>query len=42
MVSKFADNSIIGGIVDNKDIYQELQRELDQQGKWAKKWLMEV
>ena len=41
MISKFADDTKIGGIVDIEEGYQKLQQDLDQLGKWAKKWQME-
>eukprot|EP00061_Rhincodon_typus_P006165 g26510.t1 len=41
MVSKFADDIGIGGIVDNKDSYIRLQRDLDQLGQWAEEWQLE-
>ena len=35
MVSKVADDTKIGGIVDSEDGYLLLQRDLDQLGQWA-------
>lgn len=37
-VSKFADGTKNGGIVDNEEGYLSLQNDLDQLGRWAKKW----
>lgn len=36
MVGKFADYSKIDCFIDSEEVYQELQRILDQLGKWAK------
>ena len=41
MVSKFADDTKIGGIVDNEEGYLGLQWNLDQLGQWADEWQME-
>eukprot|EP00061_Rhincodon_typus_P006890 g27983.t1 len=38
MISKFVDDTKIGGIVDNEEAYQKLQQDLDQLGKRTKKW----
>ena len=35
MVSKFADDIRIGGIVDSEEGYLGLQQDLDQLGQWA-------
>eukprot|EP00061_Rhincodon_typus_P004178 g21928.t1 len=40
MVSKFAGDTKIDGIVDSKG-YQKLQQDLDQLGKCAEYWQME-
>ena len=41
MVSKFADDTKIGGIVDSEESYLRLQRDLDQLGQWADDCQME-
>ena len=41
MVSKFADDTKIDGIVDSEESYLQLQRDLDQLGQWADEWQME-
>ena len=41
MVSKFADDTKICGIVDSEESYLRLQRDLDQLGQWADEWQME-
>ena len=41
MVSKFAADAKIGGIVDSEEGYLRLQRDLDQLGQWADEWQME-
>ena len=41
MVSKFADDTKIGGIVDSEKSYLQLQRDLEQLGQWADEWQME-
>ena len=41
MVSKFADDTKIGGIVDSEESYRQLQPDLDQLGQWADEWQME-
>ena len=38
MVSKVADESKLGGIIDTKEGYQKLHGDLDQLGKWAEDW----
>ena len=35
MVSKFADDTKIGGIVDSEEGYLRLQWDLDQLGQWV-------
>jgi len=42
MISKFADDTKVGSIVDSEERYQKLQQDLDQLGKWAEKWQMEI
>ena len=41
MVSKFADDTKIGGRVNSEEGYLGLQRDLDQLGQWADEWHME-
>jgi len=41
MVSKFSDDTKIGGIVDSEEGYLGLQQDLDQLGQWANEWQME-
>ena len=41
MVSKFADDTKIGGTVDSEEGYLGMQRDLDQLGQWADEWQME-
>ena len=41
MVSKFADDTKIDGIVDSEGSYLQLQWDLDQLGQWADEWQME-
>ena len=41
LVSKCADESKLGGIIDSEEGYQELQGDLDQLGKWAENWQLE-
>eukprot|EP00061_Rhincodon_typus_P013300 g39589.t1 len=41
MINKFVDDIKIDGFVDSEEGYQKLQEDLDQLGKWAKKWQME-
>ena len=41
MVSKFADDTKIGGIVDSEEGYLGLQRDLGQLGQWTDEWQME-
>ena len=41
MVSKFADDTKIGGIVDSEEGYLGLQQDLDQLGQCADEWQME-
>ena len=41
MVSKFADDTKIGGIVDSEEGYLGLQWDLDQLGQWDE-WQMEL
>jgi len=40
-VNTFANDNKIGGIVDRKEGYLGLQRDLDQLGQWADEWQME-
>ena len=42
IVSKFADDTKIGGIVDSEEGYLGLQRDLDQLGQLADEWQMGV
>ena len=41
MVSKFVDDTKIGGIVDSEGGYLGLQQYLDQLDQWADEWQME-
>eukprot|EP00061_Rhincodon_typus_P006399 g27009.t1 len=41
MVSKFADETNIGVLVDSEEGFLRLQRDLDQMDQWAEKWQME-
>ena len=41
MVSKFADDTKLGGISDNEESYEKLQEDLDQLGKWVDDWQMD-
>eukprot|EP00061_Rhincodon_typus_P003539 g20325.t1 len=41
MVSRFVDDTKIGGIVDSEEGFLRFQRDLDQMGQWAEKWQME-
>eukprot|EP00061_Rhincodon_typus_P004217 g22023.t1 len=41
MISKFADDIKIDGIVDSEEGYRKLQQDLDLLEKWAEKWHME-
>eukprot|EP00061_Rhincodon_typus_P010066 g34065.t1 len=41
MVSKFADDTKIGGVVDSQEGYLREQRDFDQMGWWAEEWQME-
>eukprot|EP00061_Rhincodon_typus_P006699 g27627.t1 len=41
MVSKFADDTKIGGVVNSEEGYLRVQRDLDQMGQWAEEWQME-
>eukprot|EP00061_Rhincodon_typus_P018011 g46989.t1 len=41
VVSKFADNTKIGGIVGSEEGFLRLQRDLDEMGQWAETWQME-
>eukprot|EP00061_Rhincodon_typus_P004849 g23569.t1 len=41
IVSKFADDTNIGGAVDSEEGYLRVQKDLDHMGQWAKTWLME-
>ena len=41
MISKFADDTKIGGVVDSEEGFLRLQQDLDQMGQWAEKWQME-
>eukprot|EP00061_Rhincodon_typus_P000557 g12046.t1 len=41
MVSKFADDTKIRGVVDTEDSYLRVQQDLDHMGQWAEKWQME-
>eukprot|EP00061_Rhincodon_typus_P014892 g42258.t1 len=38
MISKFADDTKIGGVVDSEEAYLRVQWDLDQMGHWAKEW----
>lgn len=41
MISKFADDTKVGGIVDSEDGCQELQQDIDRQGRRTQEWLLE-
>ena len=41
MVSKFADDTKIGGIVNSEDGVSRLQEDIDELVRWASKWQME-
>eukprot|EP00061_Rhincodon_typus_P016484 g44729.t1 len=41
MVSTFADDTKIGGVVDGKESYLRVQRDPDQMGQWAEEWQVE-
>eukprot|EP00061_Rhincodon_typus_P009573 g33185.t1 len=41
MVSKFADETKIGGVLDSKEGYLRVQRDLEHMGHWAEEWQME-
>eukprot|EP00061_Rhincodon_typus_P016995 g45490.t1 len=38
MISKFADDTKIGGAVNSKEGYPRVQRVVDQMGQWTKEW----
>ena len=40
-ISKYADDTKIGGVVDNEEDFQSLQSDLGQLEKWAERWQME-
>eukprot|EP00061_Rhincodon_typus_P001733 g15612.t1 len=42
MVSKFADDTKIGGVVDSEKGYLRVQWDLAQMGQWTEEWQMEV
>lgn len=41
MISMFADDTKVRGIVDCEAGYQRLHQDLDQMGMWAVEWLIE-
>eukprot|EP00061_Rhincodon_typus_P003072 g19207.t1 len=41
VVSKFADDNNIGGVMDSKKGYLRVQWDVDQMGQWAEEWQME-
>eukprot|EP00061_Rhincodon_typus_P007068 g28364.t1 len=41
IVSKFADDTKIGGVVDSEVGYLKVQQDLDQMDLWAEVWQME-
>ena len=40
-ISRYADDTKVGGIVDNEVGFQSLQRDLGQLEEWAERWQME-
>ena len=41
LISKFADDTKIGGVADSDEDCQRIQQDVDRLEKWAEKWQME-
>eukprot|EP00061_Rhincodon_typus_P016621 g44929.t1 len=41
MISKFADDTNIGYVVDSEEGYLRIQQDLDQMSQWTEEWRME-
>eukprot|EP00061_Rhincodon_typus_P006467 g27134.t1 len=42
MVSKFADDTKISGVMDSEEDYLRVQEDPDQMDQWAEDWQMEL